>query len=174
MKKKSYIKTALFLASLAMLSSCLKDSQYAENFQAAKPLVELPGAANVSGTAGPFEIDSLAVNPSATTPLNVAVNLASPHTLSSGLTVGLSVNAAALTAYNTANGTNYQLLPAADYTSTLSTTIPAGQNLANVVVNIITSKIDPTQSYVLPLTITNGGGQQISNYNTILYQLPLK
>jgi hypothetical protein len=84
------------------------------------------------------------------------------------------VDQAALTAYNAANGTSYILLPAADYTSTLTATIPANQNEANVVVNINTSLIDPSQSYVLPLTITDGGGQQISNYKTILYNVQVK
>ncbi|HEY4194075.1 MAG TPA: DUF1735 domain-containing protein, partial [Mucilaginibacter sp.] len=108
------------------------------------------------------------------TPYNVPVNIAAPNPLKTAVTVKLSVDQAALTAYNTANGTSYTLLPAADYSSTLSVTIPAGQNLGNVVINLNTTQIDPSQSYVLPLTITDGGGQQISNYKTILFNFAVK
>lgn len=174
MKKRFYIKTAFIsVLGVALLSSCLKDPRYL-NFAGSPPLVELPGAANVSGTAGYFEVVGLAANATAPTPFNVPVNLAAPKPLGSNLTVKLSVNQAALTAYNTANSTSYVLLPSEDYTSTLSVTIPAGQNLVNLVVNVITSKVDPTVDYVLPLTITDGGGQQISNYNTILYDIKVK
>jgi len=174
MKKILNIRTALSLMSIALLSSCLKDSPYTVDFTKTKPLVELPGAANVSGSAGLFEIVGVLAKASGASPFNVPVNLAAPQPLSSALTVKLSVNAAALTAYNSANSTSYVLLPAADYSSTLSVTIPAGQNLANLVVNINTSLVDPTQQYALPLTITDGGGQQISNYNTVIFGIVVK
>jgi hypothetical protein len=174
MKKRFYIKTAfLSLTFMALLSSCLKDSKYYVNFAASKPLVELPGSSDVGPLGGPFQTFAFSIS---TTPsvLDVAVNLAAPKPLGSPLTVKLSVNADTLTKYNAANSTNYTLLPAADYSSTLSVTIPAGQNLVSLVVNINTSLIDPSQQYVLPLTITDGGGQQISNLNTILYNIQVK
>ena len=169
--KKIYIRTVLSLMAISLLSSCLKDTKYNVDFTKTTPLVELPGAANVSTTAGPFEVVGIVSSATAASPFNVAVNIAAPQPLSKAVTVKLSVDAAALTAYNTANATTYTLLPAADYTSSLSVTIPAGQNLVNLVVNVITSKLDPTVQYVLPLTITDGGGIQISNYKTILYSL---
>jgi hypothetical protein len=170
MKKRFYIKTALSLMAMALISSCLKNSKYAVDFQDAKPLVELPSAAYL----GTFQVVGVTAKASGASPFNVPVNLAAPKPLGSALTVKLSVNQAALTAYNTANGTTYTLLPAADYSSTLSATIPAGQNLAEMVVNINTSLVDPAASYVLPLTITDGGGQQISNYNTVLLEITVK
>lgn len=173
MKNRFYIKGALSVLAVATLfSSCLKDDTRYVNFAASPPLVELPAATGVAGT-GMFQSNSYAIT-STPTPLNVQVNVAAPKPLSSALTVKLSVDQAALTTYNTANGTNYILLPAADYSSSLSVTIPANQNSANVVVNINTSLIDPSQSYVLPLTITDGGGQQISNYKTLLYNIQVK
>jgi len=174
MKKRFYIKTAfLSLTFMALLSSCLKDSKYYINFAASKPLVELPGSTGIGPLGGPFQTFAFAIS-STPTPLDVAVNLAAPKPLGSPLTVKLSVNPDTLTKYNAANSTNYTLLPAADYSSTLTVTIPAGQNLVALVVNINTSLIDPSQQYVLPLTITSGGGQQISNYNTILYNIQVK
>jgi len=195
MKKNLYIKTALSLMSIALLSSCLKDSQYAVNFQGDTPLVELPGAANVSGTAGPVEVVGLTASATTASPFNVAVNYAAPKTSGTPITVGLSVNASVLTAQNASDQAAYQadsvtdlsngiqdpafvpytLLPPADYNSTaLSVTIPAGQNLAELVIKVTTSLLDPTKKYALPLTITNGGGIKISNYNTVLYELTVK
>src|ERR1700761_6052971 len=110
MKKTLYLKAALSLMSIALFSSCLKDSQYAVDFTKTTPLVELPGAANVSGSAGTFEVVGLTAS-DAPSPFNVAVNLAAPQPLSKAVTVKLSVDAAALTAYNTANETDYTLLP---------------------------------------------------------------
>ena len=71
----------------------------------------------------------------ASTPTNLPllVNLASPKTSGFSLNVTLAVDQAALTAYNTANSTNYELLPAADYSiANLKVTIPAGQREVNL------------------------------------------
>lgn len=174
MKKILYIKTAfLSLAAMATLSSCLKDNSHYVDFAGAKPLVELPAATGVGPAGGEFQAAAFDIT---ATPqhINILVNLAAPKPLTTALTVKLSVDPAALTAYNTANSTNYTLLPAADYSSTLTATIPANQNEATVVININSTLIDPSQSYVLPLTITDGGGQQISNYKTILYNVQVK
>lgn len=176
MKKKLYIKAALSLMSIALLSSCLKDSRYAVDFTKTTPLVELPGAANVSGSAGYFEVVGLVAS-DAPSPFNVPVNLASPHTFGNAITVTLKANPDSLNSYNHANSTDYTLLPAADYNaSSLSVVIPAGQNLANLVVKVNTSALDPSLTYVLPLTIASvsQSGIQISNYNTILYELTVK
>ncbi|MDB5287997.1 MAG: hypothetical protein JWR05_2946 [Mucilaginibacter sp.] len=175
MKKKFYIKTALVaLLAATGLSSCLKDNAHYVDFAGATPLIELPSAANVGGSGGLFQ--SVALTASATpVPINLAVNLAAPKTLGSDVTVKLSVDAAALAAYNTANSTSYVLLPAAAYSSTLTTTIKAGTNLTNLVINVNTGSIDPSiTTYALPLTITDGGGQQISNYKTVIYNVQVK
>ncbi|RYE22882.1 MAG: DUF1735 domain-containing protein [Sphingobacteriaceae bacterium] len=162
----------LSLISMALLNSCLKDSRYID-FAGSKPLVELPAATGVAGT-GLFQTASFAIS-TTPTPLNVLVNVAAPKPLSNDLTVRLSVDQAALTAYNKANGTSYTLLPAADYNSTLMVTIPANQNSANLIVNINSNLIDPSNTnYVLPLTITDASGQQISNYKTLLYNVTVK
>jgi len=179
MKKTFYIKTAfLSLMGMALLSSCLKDSRYV-NFAGSKPLIELPAAANVGGGGGTFEVEAFAIKSTPQT-FKIAVNIAAPNPLSSPLTVKLGLDTAAITAYNTANGLSaadgdaYTLLPSADYSSNLTVTIPAGQNLGYVTVSVNSSLIDPTQLYILPIKIVNGGGQQISNYDEILYNVQAK
>jgi hypothetical protein len=175
MKKTFYIKTALVaLIAATGLSSCLKDDAHKVDFAGAAPLIELPSVANVGGSGGPFQALALDIK-STPSEVTLAVNLAAPKTLDKDVTVKLSVDQAALTAYNTENSTNYQLLPANFYSSTLSTVIKAGTNLANVVINVNSNLIDPANAnYVLPLTITDGGGQKISNYKTVLYNVQVK
>ncbi|MEZ2337272.1 DUF1735 domain-containing protein [Mucilaginibacter sp. RCC_168] len=175
MKTKLYIKTAFVaLVSMAGLSSCLKDNQHYVDFASAKPLVELPAATGVGANGGLFEAVALDISDTPI-PINLMVNVAAPKPLSTPLTVKISVDQAALTKYNADNSTSYVLLPANYYTSTLTTTIPANQNSSNIVINVKSSLISPTNtSYVLPLTITDGGGQQISNYKTVLFNVQVK
>jgi len=175
MKKRLYITTALSISSLALLlSSCLKDSKYYVDFTKTTPLVELPGAANVSGTAGYFEVVGVtaADGPS---PFNVPVNLAAPNPLGNSIKVTFKEDQAAFDTYNAANGGVYTIMPADAFNSSgLSVTIPAGQNLVNLVVEVTTTALDPTLSYVLPLTISDASGIQISNYKTILFNVTVK
>ncbi|MDB5146375.1 MAG: hypothetical protein JWQ57_395 [Mucilaginibacter sp.] len=175
MKKKLYIKTAFIaLVAIAGLSSCLKDDKHYVDFAGATPLIELPSAANVGGLGGLLQKAALDIS-STPVPIQLMVNLASPHTLGTAVNVKLSVDQAALTKYNTDNGTSYQLLPSNTYTSTLSATIAAGTNSAYVTINVSSNLINPSiTNYALPLTITDGGGQQISNYKTVIYNVQAK
>jgi hypothetical protein len=208
MKKILYIKTAfLSLASMAVLSSCLKDDAHFVNFAGSKPLVELPAATGV-GPGGGF-ITPIAL-PISNTPAEVdlLVNVAAPNPLTTALTVKLTIDAAALTAYNNAQEAQYQsdstayvaakaayiaggskgtaptaptaptyytLMPTTLYTiGSLSVTIPANKYSANLPMMVTTSAsvgFDLTKNYVIPFTIIDGGGQQISNYKTVFYNI---
>jgi len=173
MKKTFYIKTAfLSLIGMSLLSSCLKDSRYVD-FAGSKPLIELPSAAGITAAGGPFQTEAFAISATPST-FKIAVNIAAPNPLKTALTVKLGLDTAAITKYNAANGTAYTLLPTTDYSANFTVTIPAGQNLGYVTVSVNTSVIDPTQSYVLPIKIVDGGGQQISNYDEILYSVQAK
>jgi len=175
MKTKLYIKTAFVaLVSMAGLSSCLKDNQHYVDFAGATPLIELPAATNVGSSGGILQAAALNISDTPV-PISLMVNLASPHTLSTATTVKVSVDQAALTKYNTDNSTSFVLLPASYYTSTFTATIPAGQNAAYIVINVKSNLIDPSiTNYALPLTITDGGGQQISNIKTVIYNVQAK
>ena len=158
---------------MVLLSSCLKDSRYID-FGAVKPLVEFPAATGVGSLGGAVVVAALDIV-NTPTPVNITVNVAAPHPLTSALKVTLKIDQAALDAYNTANGTSYALLPAADYTiSGLTVTVPANQYEGIFTVNVITTAIDPSQQYILPLTIADASGQQISNYKTVLYNIQAK
>jgi hypothetical protein len=174
MKTRLYIKLAsAALIAMTGFSSCLKDDAHYVDFAGTTPLIELPSAANVGGKGGLFQ--TTALDNAESVPVQLAVNLASPHTLSSDLTIKVSVDAAALTSYNSTHGNKYIILPTSFYTSTFTTKIPANTNLAYITINVKSSLIDPgITNYVLPLTITDGGGQQISNYKTVLLNLKAK
>jgi hypothetical protein len=179
MKKTTYLIATILLITAALnLSSCLKDSKYYVDVSQGKPLVELPlEARNLTGNLVPEAL------PISATPqvIQVAVNLAYASTLGSPVTVTLAVDPAAVTAYNHANGLDtggnvpYTLLPAADYSiPSYQVTIPAGQHLVYLNINVNTSLVDPSGLFILPIKIVDGGGQQISNYNELLLSIGAK
>lgn len=172
MKRRNYIKAALFsLLAMSTLTSCLKDNSTTVDFSKAKGSLELPAVA----FTGTLQVVEYAVSPSPT-PLPLMVNLSGAQTSSSETKATLAVDQAALTAYNTANSKSFELLPANAYSiPSLSVTIPAGKRQANLNININTSVIDKTKTYALPLTIVNGGGQEINpNYKTVIYSVVIK
>jgi len=172
MKTRNLIKiTALAVLALAVtsLSSCLKDPRFV-NYAGSTPTVELPLAAST----GEFQAEAYPIQTAPIT-LPVVVNLASPSTRSTATTVTLIVDQAAFTAYNAANGGGYTLLPAADYSiSSLTVTIPAGQRTATMNISINSSLIDLSKAFLLPISISNGGGVNISTYSTIMYNVQAK
>ena len=179
MKKTIYSITTILMAAAALsLSSCLKNSKYYVDVSQGAPLIELPLEAR--NLAGNLVAEAL---PISSTPqvIQVAVNLASAKPLSSPVTVTLAVDAGAVATYNHANGldtggnTPYTLLPAADYSiPSLQVTIPAGQRLVYLNINVNTNLVDPSGQFMLPIKIVNGGGQQISNYDELLLAVGAK
>ena len=171
MKKRLYFITILASLTALSLSSCLKDSRY-YTFANVGALVELPleaynGVGNLSVNALPIQ----------STPqiIPVVVNLASPKPLGAPVTVTLALDQAALDAYNTANSTSYIVPPSNAYSiSSFKVTIPAGQHTANLNISVITADLDPSQGYVFPISIVDGGGQKISNYKTLLVSVQPK
>jgi hypothetical protein len=180
MKTSLYKKAGIIIATglTLMFGSCLKDDKYVD-FAGVGTTIELPLAAYSPSTIGTgvykLQLQSYIAS---TTPadLPVVVNVASPKPLTTDLVVTLGVDAAAFATYNTAAGNKYVLLPAAAYTLTdPKTTIPANTRLGTVTFKINTSVVDKTvKNYVLPVSITDASGQQISNYKTIFYNIQVK
>jgi hypothetical protein len=161
----------LILTGTLSLSACLKDSRFVD-FSQVGTLVDLPLAAY--NGAGKLTPEALPITATPQT-IAVVVNVASPKPLSSALTVTLAVDQAALTAYNTANSTNFVLPPAGSYSvPNLKVTVPANQRQASLNVQVNTSLLDPAGAYVIPISITDASGQKISNYHTILLNVQAK
>lgn len=179
MKKIRYsITTIILIAAALSLSSCLKNSNNYVDLTKGVPLVELPlEARNLPGNLVPEAL------PISATPqvIQVAVNIASVNPLNSPVTVTLALDAPAIDVYNHAQGLDtggnvpYKMLPAADYSiPTYQVTIPAGQRLGYININVNTSLIDPSGLFILPIKIVNGGGQQVSNYDELLLSVGAK
>jgi Domain of unknown function (DUF1735) len=178
MKKTINIIIAGLLSITAFgLSSCLKDSSFVD-FSKVGTLVELPleafnGPGNIVAESFPIQ--------AAPQTFSLVVNIASPKPLGTALTVTLGVDQAALTAYNHANGldtgsnTPYILPPTNAFSiPNPKVTIPAGQRTANLTIQVISSNLDPAGQFMIPISIIDGGGQQISNYKTILFTVQAK
>lgn len=171
-KKLNLITITLLSAALLNLSSCLKDDGRYINFAGSPATVDLPlesynGVGNL--VAESYNIVSTP------TLLPCIVNVSAPNPLTYPLKVTLKVDTAALTAYNAANNTSYTLLPAADYTvSSWVVTIPANVNLDTLKIYIKTSAIDPSQQYLLPISIADASGVTINQFHTLLYNVQVK
>jgi hypothetical protein len=177
--KFSYLLTCISL--LSGLESCVKDrNDLATDFSTLQPMLEIRD--NISGIgndAGIANFGKATLNfGNDTTDSHVQsfyVNLASVNTLNHDITVTVGVDQAALDAYNSnpSNGTKFEMMPDSIYTlQQTQVTIPAGQRVALVSIQLTPSKIDPTKSYMLPVSITDAGGINISgNFGTIYYHL---
>ena len=84
----------------------------------------------------------------------------------SDITITFAVNSAAVDSFNTANGTNYRLLPSSNYTlSSLSATIKAGSRSTDSLTLAVKNDahLSLFKTYVLPIQIVHseGGGAKI-------------
>ncbi|MFL5742536.1 MAG: DUF1735 domain-containing protein [Flavisolibacter sp.] len=166
--KKLIFSAPAFL--LILLSGCLKTHDGYVDLSNTSDFVILTGA----GT-GNFKASNVLVNTSSPDTLRktITVDLASKNNDNGPVVVTLGFDAAALAAYNSANGTSFQPFPANAYKIVNpKVTIPLGQHYGTATVEIYQNKLDPTVSYMLPISITDGGGKQISsNENTIYYNV---
>jgi Domain of unknown function (DUF1735) len=167
--KKIILGTTL-VAGLFSLSSCLKNGQYYINFAAVAPSVDLPLAATNNNGVVAFAYPATVT----TTSIPVYVNLASPKVLGTATTATLAVDTAYLNAYNTNNNTSYAVMPDSVYTTTgWNITIPAGQRLDSMNVTFDFTKLDLTQSYILPITIQTAS-EPIEQWNHLLLYISVK
>ena len=171
MKFKKYF-LFIFSAWLLVFASCLKDDANFKDFSKVGTIIELLDADPALGL-------TTAALTFSKTPSDLAtrVNVAAPYPLTSPLNVTLSIDKAAFATWKKVNAdTTYELLPDSAYTvPSASITIPANTSVANYVVKVNSSKVDLAHSYILPVSIADASGQNISgNFRTILYQITVK
>jgi hypothetical protein len=173
MKRILIIAFSIFSISLV---GCLKDKPNVD-FSTVGTIVEIeyPAGANNSGLGSGLESFSggTFTFPPSDSADNVGfmVNVASVKPLNKDLAITIGLNSAAITAYNSANTIQFVQMPDSDYSLTTKTgTIPAGTRLLNFNITIYPDKIDPTQNFMLPISILDASGQTISgNFNTIYF-----
>ena len=172
-KEKSIYKLAIlvfFFGGAVSLTSCLKNGPYNTDFSKVAASVDLPlAAANNNGIVG-FSFDATVT----TTVIPVYVDVASPSLPGSSTTVTLALDTAFLSQYNAANGTNYSLLPDSVYTTSgWNLTVAKGQRLDSMVVTYQFSKMDLSQNYILPITISQAS-LPIEQYNHLMLYVSVK
>ncbi len=168
---KNFLYSALIAGLAASLSGCLNDDEHYTDFKNVGAVAEIPSSAFY----GIEDNQGLSIS---TTPTSYTfdVNVASPTPPTQDVTITLSVDQATLDAYNTTNGTTYQLLPSTLYQiSSLATTVKAGSRLAPIVVALYSGSDrvpDPgaynDANYALPLKITSASNNVAisSNYGS--------
>ena len=177
--RKLLLTTSLFATMTLLFTSCLKDKGFDNGTYGINdpdtqpPGVGFPLAAQAKNTIG---LDAGVATNQAINNI-VFVNLETGTPAKSDVTVTLVLNDALRTAYNTANGTNILLFPAAQYNVALTVTIPAGSTGGQVPVNIPTTvPLDPSNSYGLGLTISSvtGGYTIAANLKNLFLEFTLK
>jgi uncharacterized protein YpmB len=162
-----FLKTATIsipAVLLFILSGCLKTHDGFVDFSKTSDFVILAnsGLANLKSANIQVNADTIRKT--------ITVDLASKNNGNGAITVTLGVDAAKIASYNASNGTSYQALPANAY-KLVSTqvTVPAGQHYGTTTLEVYKSKLDPTVSYMLPVSITDGGGKTLSSNQNTLY-----
>jgi hypothetical protein len=181
MKKKIYIKiTILSLTAMSLFSGCLKDPRYV-NYSGVGVEVELPLSEvnnyQFNNNNGIYQSETYSLAKGATDTLTIAVNVASPKPLPTSLSVTLTASdLTTLNAFNTANGTSFAALPAADYSviGSLTVTVPANQRLAyaKILINAAAIGVGNSGAFVLPITIASASGEPIAQpEKALLYNI---
>ena len=169
---KTYFKYtgAIMMLMMVTLFSCIKERNSSTN------LTDYPSVPEVAEISSPG-FHALAFDLT-TTPqtLNAYVNIASPQPVSQDVTVTLALDPNALTAYNSANGTNYTMLdPSAYSIPNYKVTITKGSNLSSLPVTIFPNKVDLSKANAIPLKITDASGRIISqNFQSVIYGIVVK
>lgn len=171
-KNKFIIGLVPLLVTMVMISC--KDRYVQPDFTKVPPVVELP-VASLAGNGGGNSMGASFANQVEPTDYFIMVNYAAPDANPTDLNVTLDVDTAVLGKYNRTNGTNYPVLPAADYKLTNTITIPAGQRKVEYHVKFNTSLFEPSITYALPLRVVNASGVTISsNFGSIVLLVSAK
>lgn len=104
---------------------------------------------------------------------NITVNLASVNLPASPVNITIGVDEPLIAAYNAANGTNFIVLPSNAYTlKSTALIIPKGQQYVTTTLEIYQDKLDPSKSYLLPVSIKDASGKAFtSNQNTLYFNV---
>jgi hypothetical protein len=100
------------------------------------------------------------------------VNIASPNVPSKDIPITVAVDPQALNTYiSNPNNVQYSIFPDSTFSfATKTGTVRSGHRLDSFFVTFYPAKIDPTKSFMLPISITSAPGTTISgNFGTIYF-----
>ena len=164
---------SIILIISVLFTSCLKDTPN-NDFSSLGTIIEIfwhDATGTAHGGLDNFASDGLVFASSSPVTTYFVVNVASVNPLSKDLTVTVGVDDAKRTAYNASHTLQYNAMPSNAYTLSVKTgTIKAGNRLDTFFVTFNPANIDATQSFMLPISITDAQGQTISgNFGTVYY-----
>jgi hypothetical protein len=159
-------------------SSCLKDTTITTDGGLASistmaELVSYNTPGNYGAGLEHFGADAvLTAGQTAPIVIPIAVNIAS-NPVKSDVKTTLAINDAARVTYNGSNTTKFNALPDSCYSfASKIATVKAGYNLDTVYLTIYPAKVDPSQNYMLPVTLTDASGLSISsNFSTAYFHM---
>ncbi|HVS96480.1 MAG TPA: DUF1735 domain-containing protein [Puia sp.] len=164
------LTTGLFIMAF-LLNACVKNRSGETDFSGLKPVVLIPEGGLAAFTGAALTFPGTDVSDTAFFHVNYAATNVAPQ----NETVTLGVDQAALQTYNNSSSIQFALFPDSTYSFTsTSVTVPKGNNYtANIPLVVYPDKIDPTKSYMLPISIKGGpAGSTISgNFGTIYYHV---
>jgi len=108
-----------------------------------------------------------------TATVTITANLTSVNPNTSPLVVTIATDAAQIASYNASHNTAFVALPDSAFTlASTSITIPAGSQYGTTTISFYKSKIDPTTSYMMPISIKDASGKTLSsNENTRFFNI---
>jgi hypothetical protein len=173
MKSKLYLAVSLFML-IASLQSCVKDWRDGEtDLSGTQPSVLIPEGGSTGNAYGAAALSLPASDESDT--IYFHVNYAAKTTAPTDETITLGIDQQALADFNGTSAIQYELMPDSLYSfTTTEVIVKAGNNYSDPIPVIVhPNKIDPTKSYMLPITIVGAPSGAIisSNQKTIYYHV---
>ena len=174
MKNKILI-VITFLAGILMFNSCLKDKLNSDWTDALKgkmyaQVTTYGFAADATGKVT-ATLDAIP----GTQSFRFMVNIATDQLPTSDITLTIAVDPAAMAAYNTKNGTDFQVYPYIVLSNT-SITIKAGTRSTYVDFSLTNAdKLSACDNFMIPISITQASGSVIiaANMKSLLMGLPI-
>ena len=178
MKHKFFYNIAFITLSCILFAGCIKN-EVVELGDAGKTRIKIAEAPEY-----PFFLDAFTGTKSISL-FSVRRDANSQAELNKPATVTIKLDPAAVAAYNTAHGTNYELLPDSLYTLGAGITSTGGGNYTfnfapgefskDFLINLNGSKWDLSHKYAFPVTITDAGGYEIgADKETVISLISVK
>jgi len=174
MKKRMSFRNLIGLAlacGMLFMASCVKNrNEAAVDLSQITPIVQIVegGLKNFSNSALLFD----ATHVSDSTNFRVAYDYKTPAP--NDIVVTLAIDDAARVAYNASHPDQYEKMPDSLFKfTTTKVTIKAGQTYSDLIQLVVyPNKVNSSKSYMLPITITDASGVNISgNFGTIYYHI---
>ena len=168
---KRYInKLALLCVAAFSLTSCLDEDPLLDPDQV-ENVIEFYDIGLIASPGSVYPLYTKTFPASDAIEMKIILSYSGAHDNNQDINVKFKLDPEALTRYNEAEGTNYQVLPSELYTmDALEVTIPKGQRQVEKTITFNTLEFDLSQDFALPFTITETSHGVISgNFETAIF-----